>query len=454
MNGAFVLTPVAGFVLGLLAGMLLGGVAALVAWRSGRRRGDGLAQALEAERQARTVAETRLEEQARHFEQQKATLEAAEKRLNETFERTAGKLFEERAKQFSEMSEKQIGTLLQPLSKDLGEFKKVVDESNKEDIRRHAEMQEKIKQLQTLNLTLHEDAQNLTRALTRDVKAQGNWGEQQLERLMELAGLRKGQDYFTQYSVTVKQGSQSIRLQPDFVLQLPGGTSIILDSKVSLTAWTEYQSAPDDATRAECLKRHVQSLRNHIVGLNEKNYPQAEELNPLPFVLMFVPIESAMIAALQADATLAEFALRHNVSLLSPANFLATARTVASVWQIHNQSANAREIARRGGMLYDKFRGFADNLQKVDKQMDAARDSFRAAYRQLIEGPGNLVSQVEMLRELGAKANKQMDTQLVQTAVESDPELAKLRALVDQSGDASEEEADVQAERGDGAETS
>lgn len=239
------------------------------------------------------------------------------------------------------------------------------------------------------------------------------------------------------------------------MLQLPGATSIVLDSKVSLTAWTEYQSAPDDEDRARCLARHVQSLRAHIDSLHGKNYPQAEELNSLPFVLMFVPIESALIAALQADAGLAEYALKRNVSLLSPANFLSTARTVASVWQLHKQETNAREIARRGGLLVDKFVGFIDNLQGVGNRLDQARTQYRKAIRQLSEGPGNLVSQAKQLSDLGARHEKQLDQRLLERAVETDTEDAHLRLIHsgtdpeiepdnggDEDGDASEAQAD------------
>ncbi len=442
----------ASLMLGLLGGLLVAALGVAWAWRAGSKSGAGNAEsrlapellsaretiaardaelkdtttALESARREAAIAETRREEQQRSFEAQIAKLEAAEKRLEETFERTAGKVFEERSKRFTELSNEQLGTLLKPLTQDLGNFRKVVDDTSKEGIRLHAEMREKLKSLEKLNLTLHEDAENLTRALTRDVKAQGNWGEQQLERLLELAGLSKGQDYYTQVSVKGKDGQ---RLQPDFVLQLPGATSIVLDSKVSLTAWTEYQSALDDEARAECLARHVQSLRNHIDGLYAKNYPQAEELNSLPFVLMFIPIESALIAALQSDPSLAEYALKRNVSLLSPANFLSTARTVASVWQIHKQDTNAKEIAKRGGLLIEKFTGFVDNLQGIGQRLDQAQDLYGKAIRQLSEGPGNLVAQAKMLSDLGAKHSKQLDERLTARALETDPEAAHLHLL-------------------------
>lgn len=370
---------------------------------------------VETSRQA-AVLETRLEEQQKHFALEKSNLEAAEKRLTEAFERLAGKVFDERSRQFTELSEKQLASLLKPLGKDLETFRGDVDKTHKEDIRQHAELREKLKQMETLNLRLHEDAKNLTRALTRDVKAQGNWGEQQLERLLELAGLVKGENFYTQYSVMGKDGQ---RLQPDFVLLLPEGRSIILDSKVSLTDWTLYQSAEEGPAQEACLNRHIQSIKSHIDGLSNKNYPAAEELNALDFVLMFVPIEAALIAALQRDSTLPEYALKHHVALLSPSNFLATLRTVASVWQVHKQNTHAQQIAERAGLLYDKFVGFAENLKLVKQRMDQARAAFGKAYAQLADGPGNLVGQVEKLSHLGAKHAKKLEAGLVDKALES-----------------------------------
>jgi DNA recombination protein RmuC len=363
------------------------------------------------------ILETRLEEQQKHHAAEKTSLEDAEKRLTESFDRLAGKVFDERSKQFSDLSEKQLGGILKPLVKDLDKFRNTVDESNKEDIRQHAQLQERLKQLENLNQQLNEEAQNLTRALTRDVKAQGNWGEQQLERLMDMTGLKKGENYLTQVSVKGRDGE---RIQPDLVLLLPEGRTIIIDSKVSLTAWTRYQSAADDAERETLLAEHVLSLRRHIDDLSNKNYPDAEELNALDFVLMFVPIESALIAALQTDPTLPEHALKNRIALLSPANFLATVRTVASIWQIHKQNTNARDIAQRAGFLYDKFVGFTENLRLVGARLEQARKAYDDAYSQLSSGSGNLVGQTEKLRALGAKHAKQLEAGLVEKALEGD----------------------------------
>jgi len=426
-------------IIGLFAGLLVGLVVIIVVARTARRKGadeeterlqpvnDALEAGLEAReeelaevRSDLAITETRLEEQQQHHQAEKASLEEAEKRLSESFERLAAKVFDERSRRFTELSEKQLSGLLKPLTKDLETFRSTVDKNSREDIRQHAALQEKLKQMEGLNERLHKEAQSLTKALTRDTKAQGNWGEQQLERLMELAGLVKGEHYYTQFSTTGKNGE---RLQPDFVLKLPENRSIILDSKVSLTAWTRYQSEEDEARRDSLLAEHVASIKTHISGLGKKNYPDAEELNALDFVLMFVPIESALIAALQSDPTLPEYALQQRVALLSPANFLATVRTVASVWQVHKQNTNAQEIARRAGLLYDKFVGFTDNLKSVGMRLDQARKSFDDAYNQLTTGAGNLVGQTDKLSKLGARHAKQLEAGLVEKAVGDDAHL-------------------------------
>ena len=418
-------SPQTALVMGLLVGLLL---AMAAAWAASRRSArlkqqslrpeiDALAARLEESRgalaaaeQERAVLETRLADREQHYREQIAKLEEAEKRLADNFERLAGKIFEERSQKLSDLNTKQIDGILRPLGEKLSEFRNTVEAAHREETAQHQVMKAKIVDLEKLNERLHEDATNLSRALTSNVKAQGTWGEQQLERLLEISGLQKGQEYSTQYSVTTEGGQ---RVQPDLVLHLPEGKSIVLDSKVSLVAWTRLQSAGDDESRATALKEHVQSLRQHVRSLGEKRYAEIPELNSLDFVLMFVPIEGALIAALQADPELAEFALRNKVALLSPTNFLATMRTVGSVWAVHKQNRNAQEIAGRAGLLYDKFAGFVDNLRQVGDRLQQARQSYDAALGQLSTGPGNLMRQAEMLRELGARSTKRIEPALL-----------------------------------------
>jgi DNA recombination protein RmuC len=364
----------------------------------------------EADRQG-AVLDARFADREQHYREQLEKLEAAEKRLADSFERLAGRIFEERSQKLTDLNSKQLDAILKPLGERLSEFRQTVEKAHRDETAQHEVMKEKIGSLEKLNERLHEDASNLSRALTTNVKAQGSWGEQQLERLLELSGLQKGQEYSTQYSVTTEGGQ---RVQPDLVLHLPEGRSIVLDSKVSLVAWTRLQSAADDVARQAALKDHLLSLRQHVRNLGEKRYAEIPELNALDFVLMFVPIEGALIAALQADPELAEYALRNKVALLSPTNFLATMRTVGSVWAVHKQNRNAQEIAKRAGLLYDKFAGFVQNLQQVGDRLRQAQQSYESAVGQLSTGPGNLLRQTEMLRELGARATKQLAPEQVE----------------------------------------
>jgi len=423
-------SPLIALVIGLLLGLLLAvGSAWAASRRAGRRqqerlqpevealaaRLDEARSALAAAEQERAVLETRIIDRDQHYREQIGKLEEAEKRLAEHFERLAGRIFEERSQKLSDLNTKQIDGLLKPLGEKLNEFRSTVETAHREETAQHQVMKAKIGELEKLNERLHEDATNLSRALTSNVKAQGNWGEQQLERLLEISGLQKGQEYSTQYSVTTEGGQ---RIQPDLVLHLPEGKSIVLDSKVSLLAWTRYQAAADDGARSEALKEHVASLKQHVKNLGEKRYAEIPELNSLDFVLMFVPIEAALIAALQSEPELAEYALRNKVALLSPTNFLATMRTVGSVWAVHKQNRNAQEIASRAGLLYDKFAGFVDNLRQLGERLRQAQQSYDSAFSQLSTGAGNLLRQTDQLRQLGARNTKQIERELLEQSAE------------------------------------
>jgi DNA recombination protein RmuC len=429
--------PLIGALVGLLVGLLF---AIVLAWFLSRRAARALAES----EQGSAVLQTRLADREQHYREQIEKLEEAEKRLSENFERLAGRIFEERSEKLSDLNTKQLDAVLKPLAERLGEFRNTVESAHKQETAQHQVMKEKIGDLEKLNKRLHEDATNLSRALTSNVKAQGNWGEQQLERLLEISGLQKGKEYSTQFSVTSDSGQ---RVQPDLVLHLPEDKAIVLDSKVSLLAWTRFQACEDDEEgRSQALREHIQSIRQHIRNLGEKRYAEVPELNALDFVLMFVPIEAALIEALQADPELPEFALRNKVALLSPTNFLATMRTVASVWSVHKQNRNAQEIARRAGLLYDKFAGFVENLQQVGDRLRQARQSYDSAFGQLSKGAGNLLRQTEQLRELGARNSRQIDQKLVEQAAEESEESA-LQVRAEESGDAETPQNDVKIQR-------
>lgn len=426
-----IVNPQMGVWVGLVLGLLL---AMLMSWLFARRAGLAERARLEPElaRQEQRLQElnseinktnlekaalvARNEQREINLQQQIGQLEQAEQRLSEHFERLAGKIFEARSEKLSDLNRKQLDSLLSPLNEKLTEFRNTVTETHRQETAQHQVLHSRLKDLEQLNERLHEDASHLTKALTSNVKAQGNWGEQQLERLLELAGLQKGQDYSTQFSITTDSGQ---RVQPDLVVHLPEAKSIVLDSKLSLAAWTRYQSADDQAGQDSALKDHIQSMRQHIRNLGEKRYAELPGLDALDFVLMFVPVEAAMIAALQADPELPVFALNHRIALISPTNFLATMRTVASVWAVHRQNRNAHEIARRAGLLYDKFHGFVENLQKLGERLKQAQLSYDDAFNQLSSGSGNLVRQTELLRELGARNTKQLEPGLVEQSGKS-----------------------------------
>jgi DNA recombination protein RmuC len=421
-------TPQVGLWAGLLIGLLL---AAVSTWFGARQAGQternrlepAIAEVEKRLEQSRSELArasqdnatqlARSEERERSFLQQIKQLEQAELRLSEHFERLAGKIFEERSEKFSDLNRKQLDVLLSPLNEKLTEFRNTVTETHRQETAQHQVLHSRLKDLEQLNERLHADATNLTQALTTNVKAQGNWGEQQLERLLELAGLQKGQDYSTQFSVTTDSGQ---RVQPDLVVHLPEAKSIVLDSKLSLLAWTRFQSAESGAEQEKALKEHLVSIRQHIRDLAEKRYAELPGLDALDFVLMFVPVEAALIAALQADPELPVYALNHRIALISPTNFLATMRTVASVWAVHRQNRNAHEIARRAGLLYDKFCGFIVNLQILGERLQQAQQSYDDAFGKLSSGTGNLIRQTEILRELGARNTKQLDTGLTALA--------------------------------------
>ena len=421
----------AGLLLGLLLAVALAWFASRRAARAERRRMQPEAEALAARvlqlaeelsraQQQTAILETRAADHAEHYREQIAKLEQAEQRLAENFERLAGRIFEERSEKLSDLNRKQLDTLLGPLNEKLTEFRNTVTETHKHETAQHQVLQARLLDLEKLNVRLHADATNLTRALTSSVKAQGNWGEQQLERLLDMTGLEKGREYSTQVSITTEDGQ---RVQPDLVLHLPEGKSIVMDSKVSLNAWTRYQSETDEGARASHLKDHVQAIRNHVRNLAEKGYADLPELQALDFVLMFIPIEAALIEALQSDPELPLFALERKVAMVSPTNLLATLRTVAAVWSIHKQNTNAQEIANRAGLLYDKFAGFVDKLLAVGDRLRQAQQSYDEAFGQLSTGGGNLLRQAEMLRDLGARRSKQLDPRLVEQAGEaSQPE--------------------------------
>jgi DNA recombination protein RmuC len=360
-----------------------------------------------AEAQRLAEARQRAEQQATRFatslqEQQQAAVER-ERALTEKFQLLSRQLLDQQSTKLAEHNQAHLGNLLNPLREQLGEFRKRVDEVYDKENKERGALQSEIAALKDLNQRISTDAVNLTRALTGDAQAQGAWGEMVLERVLEASGLQRGRGFETQVTLAGEDGG---RPRPDVIVHLPEGRDIIVDAKVSLTAYERYCRAADDAERAAQLRTHLDSLRKHVKELADKRYADLPGVNSLEFVLMFVPVEAAYIEAVHHDDSLHAFALEKQVVIVTTSTLLATLRTVESLWRNADRNRNALEIADRAGKLYDKFHGFMADLEAARKSVDAAVKSLDAASGKLGTGPGNLVRQVEMLRELGAKASK------------------------------------------------
>lgn len=325
------------------------------------------------------------------------------------FKNLANEIFEEKNKK----SKEHLGEILNPLKEKIAAFEKRVEDSHKESLQHNSALKEQLLHLKELNQQITAEASNLTRALKGDTKAQGNWGEYVLQTILGKSGLRKDEEYVIQESLTTEDGK---RYQPDVVVKLPDNKNLIIDSKVSLVAYERYVSNDDDEERVSALKQHILSLRQHIKGLSEKNYQSLYQLGSLDFVLLFIPIEPAFSLAVQNDKDIFLDAYDKNIVMVSPSTLIATLRTIASMWKNERQNKYALEIAKQGGDLYDKFVSFSNDLIKVGEQLRTTKKTYEEAMNKLTDGKGNLVSRVNKLKELGAKASKQMDTRLVDRA--------------------------------------
>lgn len=382
---------------------------ALQAWNQERERKEAELRRLAAERAG---LEAELREQRDAHEQRLGDLQAARDDLRAQFAELAGKIFDEREQRFAETSQQRLGQLLDPLKERIQAFEKRVEESYQQEARERFSLGKELERLQQLNQRLGDEATNLTRAL-KGQKTQGNWGELVLERVLEHAGLEKGREYQTQVSLKSAEGE---RFQPDVLIQLPGDKQVVVDAKVSLTAYQALIAAEDEATRNLALKQHVLSLRSHLKGLSVKDYQRLEGLHSLDFVLLFVPIEAAFAAALQADPSLFQEAFEQHIVIVSPTTLLATLRVIDSLWRQERQSQNAREIAERAGALYDKFVAFVQDLDEMGSRLQQLDKAYANARNKLVEGRGNLIGRVENLKLLGARASKSLPNDLLERA--------------------------------------
>lgn len=348
--------------------------------------------------------------------EQKEEVEKLQEKFTKEFENLANKILEEKSLKFTERNEKNIKNILTPLNEKILLFEKKVEESQKENISIHSALKEQLLHLQTQNIKITQEAENLTKALKGDSKMQGNWGELVLERVLEKSGLEKDREYIVQQSFKREDGS---RVLPDVIINLPDGKKMVVDSKVSLTDYERYVNSEDDF-KEKFLKDHINSLRRHVDQLSAKKYEDLYEMESPDFVLMFVPIEPAFAIAINQDSSLYNKAFEQNIIIVTPSTLLATLRTIDSMWNNEKQQRNAIEIARQAGALYDKFEGFVNDLTKVGKKMDEAKGEYRGAMNKLVEGRGNIVTSIEKLKKMGAKAKKSIPESILNRASEED----------------------------------
>ncbi len=341
-------------------------------------------------------------------------LEERQEQLRKDFELLANKILEEKSNKFTEQNKENIKNILNPLQEKIQGFEKKVEASQKESISMHSALKEQLLGLKDLNQQMTKEATNLTRALKGDSKMQGNWGELVLERVLEKSGLEKDREYFVQQSFTRDDNS---RVMPDVVLHLPDGKKMIIDSKVSLTDYERLVNATED-DKPQFLKAHVNSIRKHVDQLSEKNYQDLYDIASPDFVLMFIPIEPAFAIVVNDDNTIYNKAFEKNIVIVTPSTLLATLRTIDTMWNNEKQQRNAIEIARQAGALYDKFEGLVTDLTGVGKKIDAAKNDYSSAMNKLVEGRGNLITSVEKLKKMGAKAKKSLPDAFIKRAEE------------------------------------
>ena len=351
------------------------------------------------------------------LEENQKDIEKLQEKFTKEFENLANKILDEKSNKFTEQNKQNIENILNPLQEKIKLFEDKVEKTHKESIDYHAALRQQIIGLKELNVQMSKEAVNLTKALKGDSKAQGNWGELVLERVLEKSGLEKDREYFVQESHVNNEGR---RIMPDVVIHLPDNKRMIVDSKVSLTAYEQYINAEDEGIREQALKDHVNSLKRHVAQLSEKKYEDIYEIESPDFVLLFVPIEPAFAIALKHDGNIYNQAFERNIVIVTPATLLATLRTIDTMWNNEKQQRNAIEIARQAGALYDKFNGLLVDLIGIGKKIDASKSDYNAAMNKLVEGRGNLINSVEKLKKMGAKAKKSLPENILERASEAD----------------------------------
>ena len=347
----------------------------------------------------------------------KGEVEKLNEKFTKEFENLANKILDEKSSKFTAQNKENIKNILSPLQEKIKGFEDKVEKTHKESIDYHAALRQQILGLKELNQQMSKETLNLTKALKGDNKIQGNWGELVLERVLEKSGLEKDREYFVQQSFTNDEGR---RILPDVVIHLPDNKKMIVDSKVSLVAYEQYINEEDETLKERFLKEHVASLKRHVEQLSDKKYEDIYKIESPDFVLLFIPIEPAFAIALNSDTYLYNKAFEKNIIIITPSTLLATLRTIDTMWNNEKQQRNALEIARQAGALYDKFQGLLIDLIGIGKRIDESKKEYSSAMNKLVEGRGNIITSVEKLKKMGAKAKKSLPEKIIERAREED----------------------------------
>ena len=362
---------------------------------------------------------TRLEQQQHHHQEKIILLQQAEERLQQQFENLANRIFEQKNENFRQTSQQGLNHLLSPLKEQIEGFKKQITDQYVKEGQERASLKTEIMGLKELNRQITEDAAALTKALKGDNKQQGNWGEVILERILNESGLREGHEYDTQGQFKDEQGKA---FKPDVIVHLPQNKDVIIDSKVSLSAYEQYFNQQDDSLREQHLSEHIQSLRHHIKGLGKKDYQNLTGIRTLDYVLMFIPVEPAFLLAIDKAPDLIKLALDNNIMLVSPTNLLVALRTINNIWQYEYQNQNAQDIAKKAAAMYDKFQGFASDMLKLGDNISTLDKRYDEAMKKLSRGRGNLVRKAEEFKTLGVQSSKKIDAILLEQSEEEPSE--------------------------------
>lgn len=406
-SDSFVLWVLLGLVIGVVIGYLFGRV------KSGSKMNSAYPELLANNR----VLEEKLSSQQQQFESQLKLLQDAKQILTQEFENLANRIFDEKQTKFSAQSKEALEVSLSPLRRDIGDFRKQVESVYDKENADRNKLVGQISELQKQTMQISADAVSLANALRGDNKAQGNWGEFVLEKLLEDSGLTNGREYDTQVAL---KGEDGRRRNPDVVIHLPEGRDIVIDAKVSLVDYERYFHAEDEDTKQQCLNQHLASLKAHIRGLSGKDYESLEGVNSLDFVLIFIPVESAFMLALDQAPDMMRDAYDRGIIVVSPSTLMVTLRTIKNLWRYADQNRNAQVIADKAGGLYDQFVLYIEALEDVGRHLDKSREVWDTAHKRLVSGRGNLVRRSEELKKLGAKAKKSIPDNVRSIASQQD----------------------------------